>query len=127
MGEARGQEGLYQQLEEAIRGRSRMIRSSADQDKKPLTEQEERRLAEPTQPPGELFNEGEFRLDYRRPAGNIVEFIRHALGLEKLKTKKRNHGEFFTPWLVSKNVTPEQAQYLALLKNRGVATGKVRA
>jgi type I restriction enzyme R subunit len=45
--------------------------------------------------------------------------------LEKLKSKDDEITENFHAWLVSKNVTPEQAQYLALLKNRGLATGKV--
>jgi type I restriction enzyme R subunit len=45
--------------------------------------------------------------------------------LEKLKSKDEEVTENFHAWLVSKNVTPEQAQYLALLKNRGLATGKV--
>jgi type I restriction enzyme R subunit len=91
-----------------------------------LTEQEERRLAEQLNRPENYFNEENLRLAYRRAAGNIVEFIRHALGLEKLKTKEEEITENFHAWLVSKNLTPEQAQYLALLKNRGLATGKVR-
>lgn len=33
--------------------------------------------------------------------------------------------ENFRAWLVAKNLTPEQAQYLALLKNRGLVKGKV--
>ncbi len=92
----------------------------------PLSEQEEHRLAEQLNRPENYFNEENLRLAYRRAAGNIVEFIRHALGLKKLKTKEEEINENFQAWLVSKNVTPEQAQYLALLKNRGVAVGEVR-
>ncbi|HAU37991.1 MAG TPA: restriction endonuclease subunit R, partial [Phycisphaerales bacterium] len=33
--------------------------------------------------------------------------------------------EHFNAWLVSKDLQPEQAQYLVLLKNRGIARGQV--
>ena len=33
--------------------------------------------------------------------------------------------ENFRAWLVAKNLTPEQAQYLSLIKNRGLVKGKV--
>lgn len=91
----------------------------------PLTDAEETALGEKLNRPENYFNEENLRLAYRRAAGNLIEFIRHALGLQKLKTKDDEVTENFHAWLVSKNVTPEQAQYLALLKNRGLATGKV--
>jgi len=93
---------------------------------KPLTETEEQRLAEQLNRPENYFNEENLRLAYRRASGNLIEFIRYALGLEKLKTKEDEITENFQAWLVSKNVTPEQAQYLSLLKNRGIATGRVQ-
>ena len=34
--------------------------------------------------------------------------------------------ESFRAWLVSRSFTPHQAEYLCLLKNRGIATGHVR-
>ena len=92
----------------------------------PLTELEEHNLANELNKPENYFNEDNLRLAYRRAAGNIVEFIRHALGLEKLKSKEDEIGENFHAWLVTKNVSPEQAQYLDLIKNRGVAKGEVR-
>jgi type I restriction enzyme R subunit len=91
-----------------------------------LTELEEHHLAEQLNRPENYFNEENLRLAYRRAAGNLIEFVRHALGLEKLKTKEEEITENFQAWLVSRNLTPEQAQYLALLKNRGVAVGEVR-
>ncbi len=94
-------------------------------DRKPLTEAEERALAENLNRPENYFNEDNLRAAYRAATGNLIEFVRHALGLEKLKSKDEEVTENFHAWLVSKNVTPEQAQYLALLKNRGLATGKV--
>jgi len=109
------------------------IRAAADddpliqkiKDSQPLNEAEEKALGEKLNRPENYFNEENLRLAYRRAAGNLIEFIRHALGLEKLKSKDDEVTENFHAWLVSKNVTPEQAQYLALLKNRGLATGKV--
>src|SRR6266850_4682394 len=92
---------------------------------RPLNETEERALSEKLNRPENYFNEDNLRLAYRRAAGNLIEFIRAALGLEKLKSKDDEITENFHAWLISKNVTPDQAQYLALLKNRGLATGKV--
>ncbi|MGO8929688.1 MAG: DEAD/DEAH box helicase family protein [Limisphaerales bacterium] len=92
---------------------------------KPLTDKEERALAGKLNRPENYFNEDNLRAAYRQATGNLIEFVRHALGLKKLKSKDEEVTENFHAWLVSKNVTPEQAQYLALLKNRGLATGKV--
>ncbi len=91
----------------------------------PLTEAEEHALGEKLNHPENYFNEENLRAAYRQASGNLIEFVRHALGLQKLKSKDEEVTENFHAWLVSKNVTPEQAQYLALLKNRGLATGKV--
>ena len=33
--------------------------------------------------------------------------------------------ENFQAWLVAKSLTPQQAQYLSLLKNRGIARGRI--
>ena len=54
-----------------------------------------------------------------------MDFIREALGLIKTKSRPEIVEENFRAWLVSKNFTPEQAQYLSLLKNRGLVKGKV--
>ena len=35
---------------------------------------------------------------------------------------RRRLDENFRAWLVSRSLTPQQAQYLCLLKNRGIAT-----
>ena len=34
--------------------------------------------------------------------------------------------EAFRAWLVSRSLTTRQAEYLCLLKNRGIATGRLR-
>jgi len=90
-----------------------------------LTEQEEDQLAQRLNQPQRYFNEDNLRRAYRNPGGNLVDFIRAALGLLKIKSREERVEENFRAWLVAKNLTPEQAQYLALLKNRGLVKGKV--
>jgi type I restriction enzyme R subunit len=71
------------------------------------------------------FNEENLRRAYRRPGGNLIDFIKAALGTLKLKPREEELTENFQAWLVSKSLTPHQAQYLSLIKNRGIARGKV--
>lgn len=91
----------------------------------PLSEQEEATLAQRLNQPERYFNEENLRRAYRNPGGNLVDFIRAALGMLKIKSRQERVEENFRAWLVAKNLTPEQAQYLALLKNRGLVKGKV--
>jgi type I restriction enzyme R subunit len=90
-----------------------------------LTEQEEEQLAYRLNQPDRYFNEENLRRAYRNPGGSLVDFIRAALGMLKIKSRPERVEENFRAWLVTKNLTPEQAQYLALLKNRGLVKGKV--
>jgi type I restriction enzyme R subunit len=90
-----------------------------------LTEAEEAQLAQRLNQPQRYFNEDNLRRAYRNPGGNLVDFIRAALGMLKIKSREERVDENFRAWLVAKNLTPEQAQYLALLKNRGLVKGKV--
>ena len=90
-----------------------------------LTEAEEAQLAQRLNQPQRYFNEDNLRRAYRNPGGNLVDFIRAALGMLKIKSRQERVEENFRAWLVAKNLTPEQAQYLALLKNRGLVKGKV--
>ena len=91
-----------------------------------LTEQEEDKLAHRLNQPQKYFNEDNLRRAYRKPGGNLVDFIRdsprHA---SRSRAARKSSSENFRAWLVSKNFTPEQAQYLSLLKNRGLVKGKV--
>ncbi|MBI3372914.1 MAG: DEAD/DEAH box helicase family protein [Betaproteobacteria bacterium] len=91
----------------------------------PLTEQEEAWLAQRLNQPERYFNEENLRRAYRNPGGNLVDFIRAALGMLKLKSRDERIEENFRAWLVAKNLSPEQAQYLSLLKNRGIVKGNV--
>jgi len=62
---------------------------------------------------------------YRRPGGNLIDFIQAALGNLKIKPREEELTENFQAWLVAKSLTPQQAQYLSLLKNRGIARGRI--
>jgi len=65
------------------------------------------------------------KTDYGNPGGTLIDFVRAALGLIKVKSREDQLEENFRAWLVTEAVNPEQAQYLSLLKNRGVARGKL--
>lgn len=90
-----------------------------------LNENEETQLAHRLNQPERYFNEENLRRAYRNPGGNLVDFIRAALGMLEIKSRQERVEENFRAWLVAKNLTPEQAQYVALLKNRGLVKGKV--
>jgi type I restriction enzyme R subunit len=90
-----------------------------------LTGEEEESLARRLNNPEHYFNEENLRRAYRNPGGNLIDFVRAALGKIKVKSREEEVDENFRAWLVSRSLTPEQAQYLGLLKNRGIARGKV--
>ncbi|MCG8368833.1 MAG: hypothetical protein MJA27_36555, partial [Pseudanabaenales cyanobacterium] len=48
-----------------------------------------------------------------------------ALGTATVKTRDQLLAENFRAWLVSRAFTPAQASYLATLKNRAIAKGKL--
>ncbi len=90
-----------------------------------LTEEEEQQLAARLNQPERYFNEENLRRAYRNPGGSLVDFIRAALGQQKIKSREETVEENFRAWLVTRNLSPEQAQYLSLLKNRGIARGRL--
>lgn len=90
-----------------------------------LSEGQEADLAMSLNRPDRYFNEDNLRRAYRNPGGNLVDFIKAALGMLKIKTQEEQVEENFRAWLVAKSLPPEQAQYLSLLKNRGIVKGKV--
>ena len=71
------------------------------------------------------FNEENLRRAYRQPGSDLVELHQGSLGKTRIKSREEEVTENFQAWLVSKSLTPEQAQYLSLLKNRGIASGKL--
>ncbi len=90
-----------------------------------LTENEEKELADRLNRPEMYFNEENLRRAYRRPGGNLIDFIKAALGRLRIKPREEELTENFQAWLVAKSITPQQAQYLSLLKNRGIARGRI--
>jgi len=90
-----------------------------------LTPEEEEELARRLNTPKFFFNEDNLRRAYRQPGGNLIDFIKHALGLVKVKSQEEVTNDNFQAWLVTKAFTPEQVNYLTLLKNRGVVKGRV--
>ena len=95
-------------------------------DDEPLEPGEEEELARRLNRPDHYFNEDNLRRAYRNPGGNLVNFIRAALGKLHIKSREEKLEESFRAWLVSRSLTPQQAEYLSLIKNRGIATGRVR-
>jgi len=91
----------------------------------PLTDEEEKTLAEMLNTSEMYFNEENLRRAYRNPGGNLIDFIRSALGIFKVKSRDETLTENFHAWLVTKSFSPKQAQYLTMLKNRWVVTGKI--
>ena len=95
-------------------------------DEEPLEPEEEDELSRRLNQPEHYFNEDNLRRAYRNPGGSLVDFIRAALGQLRLKSREEELEETFRAWLVSRSLTPQQADYLCLLKNRGIAVGRVR-
>jgi type I restriction enzyme R subunit len=90
-----------------------------------LTELEETVIKQRLNQPRYYFNEENLRRAYRNNQGSLIDFIGAALGTAKIKSREEQLEDNFRAWLVSHSFTPEQAQYLSLLKNRGIAKGKV--
>lgn len=99
--------------------------SDEEREKYSLTPDEEEKLAEKLNTPEMFFNEDNLRKAYQQPGGNLIDFIKFALGTEKQKSREEIVSENFYAWLVTKSLTPEQAQYLSMLKNRGIVKGKI--
>jgi type I restriction enzyme R subunit len=113
----------WQQTVQAMAQDDKTLRKIRDN--QPLTEAEEQELAERLNRPTMYFNEENLRRAYRRPGGVLIDFIKAALGTIKLKSQAEELVENFQAWLVAKNLNPEQANYLTILKNRGIVQGKI--
>ena len=102
-----------------------LAKDEQEKEKYQLTPKEEEELTRRLNSPKFFFNEDNLRRAYRQPGGNLIDFIKHALGLVKVKSQEEITNETFQAWLVTKSFNPEQVNYLTLLKNRGVVKGKV--
>ncbi len=96
-----------------------------EREKYSLTPEEEEKLSQILNKPEMYFNEDNLRKAYQMPGATIIDFIKYALGAEKQKSKEEIITENFHAWLVTKSLSPEQAQYLSMLKNRGIIKGKI--
>ncbi len=93
--------------------------------RQPLSPDEEEALAQRLNQPQYYFNEENLRRAYRSPGGTLIDFVRAALGVGHVKSREERIEENFRAWLVARSPTPEQAQYLSLLKNRGAVLGRL--
>ena len=126
-GERVDKEEYVSDWQETIRSRAAddpLLRKVRDDER--LDPEEEDELARRLNQPERYFNEENLRRAYRDPGGTLIDFIRAALGRLHIKSREEKIEETFRAWLVSRSLTPDQAAYLSLLKNRGIATGRVR-
>lgn len=126
-GERVDKEQYVSDWQETIRSRAAddpLLRKVRDDER--LDPEEEDELARRLNQPERYFNEENLRRAYRDPGGTLIDFIRAALGRLHIKSREEKIEETFRAWLVSRSLTPDQAAYLSLLKNRGIATGRVR-
>lgn len=127
-GERVDKKDYVSQWEEAIRSRVKvdpLVRKiQADE---PLEPDEEEELARRLNSPEYYFNEDNLRRAYSTPGRTLIDFIRLALRRERPESREDKVNRLFRAWLASQRepFTQEQAEYLYLLKNRGVATGQV--
>jgi type I restriction enzyme R subunit len=128
-----GTEGERVDKRDYVTNWERTIKSAVDNDPilqkirnaELLTELEETAIKQRLNQPRYYFNEENLRRAYRNNQGSLIDFISAALGTAKIKSREEQLEDNFRAWLVSHSFTPEQAQYLSLLKNRGIAKGKV--
>ena len=126
-GERVDKEQYVSEWQEAVRSQAvedPLLRKVRDGDR--LSPGEEDALARRLNRPEHYFNEENLRRAYREPGGTLIDFIRVALGRLRIKSREEKIEETFRAWLVSRSLTADQAAYLSLLKNRGIAVGRVR-
>ena len=126
-GERIDKEQYVSEWQEAVRSQAvddPLLRKVRDGDR--LSPGEEDALARRLNRPEHYFNEENLRRAYREPGGTLIDFIRVALGRLRIKSREEKIEETFRAWLVSRSLTADQAAYLSLLKNRGIAVGRVR-
>ena len=90
-----------------------------------LSSDESQTLAERLNSPKFYFNEANLREAYHYPLGTLSDFIKTALGVQKLPIEEQLYeeriGELFESWLVDKNFTVEQSKVLRLMKAQYIA------
>lgn len=91
----------------------------------PLDDAEQDALTRRLNESENYFNEENLRHAYRTRTGTLIDFIRAALGLTRVKSREEQIDDNFRAWLVANQFNTEQADLLSMLKARGVANGKV--
>ncbi len=91
---------------------------------KEVTDEEIQELGELLNHPEYFFNENNLRQAYDQPTGNLVDFVKSALGLHKFPTKEERVSKAFDAWIIQKNFAPEQVRVLRMLKNQFLAGSK---
>ena len=91
---------------------------------KDVTDDEVKELGELLNHPEYFFNENNLRLAYDQPTGNLVEFVKSALGLHKFPSKEERVSRAFDAWIIQRNFAPEQVRILRMLKNQFLAGSK---
>ena len=90
-----------------------------------LSNEESQTLAERLNSPKFYFNEVNLREAYRYPLGTLNEFIKTALGIQKLPTEEQLYedrvSDLFEAWLIDKQFEPEQVKILRLVKSQYIA------
>lgn len=90
-----------------------------------LTNDESKYLSGKLNSPKFYFNEVNLREAYNYPPGSLNEFIKTALGIEKLPTEEQLYeeriNELFEAWLIEKQFSIDQVKILRLVKSQYIA------
>lgn len=90
-----------------------------------LSNDESQILADRLNSPKFYFNEANLREAYRYPIGTLNDFIKTALGIQNLPTEEQLYedrvSELFEAWMIDKQLEPEQAKILRLVKSQYIA------
>ena len=92
--------------------------------KQDVTDEEIQELGELLNHPEYFFNENNLRQAFDQPTGNLVDFVRNALGLHKFPTREERVSRAFDAWIIQKNFAPEQVRVLRMLKNQFLVGSK---
>jgi len=92
--------------------------------KQEVTDDEVQELGQLLNHPEFFFNENNLRQAYDQPTGNLVDFVKSALGMHKFPTREERVSSAFDAWIIQKNFAPEQVRVLRMLKNQFLAGSK---
>ena len=82
---------------------------------KKLSEKDIEQLEDYLNSPDLFITEGVLQKAYNKPNNNLVEFIKHILGLQKLPDREEKIRDAFNTYLVEKNLTANQILFLRVV------------